>query len=53
MCGIRGMRIGGPLISDDRIGSIDVLRGLALLGIVIVNAAYFGLPLGATLAGDR
>lgn len=45
------MRIGGPLISDDRIGSIDVLRGLALLGIVIVNAAYFGLPLGATLAG--
>ncbi|MAD78105.1 MAG: hypothetical protein CMJ51_04520 [Planctomycetaceae bacterium] len=43
--------ISGPLSPSDRITSIDVLRGLALLGIVIVNAAYFGLPLGGVLDG--
>lgn len=43
--------ISGPLTPSDRIASIDVLRGCALLGIVIVNAGYFGLPLGAELDG--
>jgi len=43
--------ISGPLTRRDRIASIDVLRGLALLGIVIVNAAYFGLPLSEVMNG--
>ena len=43
--------ISGPLTRKDRIASIDVLRGLALFGIVIVNAAYFGLPLSEVLNG--
>ena len=43
--------ISGPLTRKDRIASIDVLRGLALFGIVIVNAAYFGLPLSEVMSG--
>ena len=43
--------ISGPLTASERITSIDVLRGVALLGIVIVNAAYFGLPLAAESGG--
>ena len=43
--------ISGPLTRKDRIASIDVLRGLALFGIVIVNAAYFGLPLSEVMNG--
>ena len=43
--------ISDPLKTSERITSIDVLRGVALLGIVIVNAAYFGLPLAADSGG--
>ena len=43
--------ISGPLTRKDRIASIDVLRGLALFGILIVNAAYFGLPLSEVMSG--
>ncbi len=34
----------------DRIHSIDVLRGFALLGILLVNCAYFALP--QNIAGE-
>jgi uncharacterized protein len=33
-----------PVKSGDRILSLDVLRGFALLGILAVNAAYFAAP---------
>ena len=41
----------GPLRRGDRIEAIDVLRGLALLGIILVNASIFGLPLAALISG--
>ncbi len=41
----------GPLQSSGRIQAIDVLRGIALLGIVVVNAKFFGLPLAAQMDG--
>jgi uncharacterized protein len=41
----------GPLQRNDRIEAIDVLRGLALLGIILVNASIFGLPLAALVSG--
>ena len=34
-----------PTTSNQRIAAIDGLRGFALLGIVIVNAMFFALPL--------
>ena len=37
--------IPAPLSSSERISAIDVLRGFALFGIVVVNAWFFGLPL--------
>ncbi|MEE2973354.1 MAG: hypothetical protein VX672_09525, partial [Planctomycetota bacterium] len=45
--------ISGPLPPARRIAAIDVLRGLALLGIVVVNSAYFGLPLTESLASKQ
>ena len=45
-----------PIKSDQRIEALDVLRGLAIFGILFVNAAYFGLPMmevvQPTLAGE-
>lgn len=46
-----GPNDAGPLRGDGRIEAIDVLRGLALLGIVVVNASIFGLPLAALISG--
>lgn len=43
--------IPAPLSSSERISAIDVLRGFALFGIVVVNAWFFGLPL-ATGSGQ-
>ncbi|MEE8041576.1 MAG: hypothetical protein V3T15_02140, partial [Pseudomonadales bacterium] len=34
----------GPVQSSERIDSVDVLRGFALLGILLMNIIAFGLP---------
>ena len=33
-----------PVAERDRIASLDVLRGLGIMGILMVNAAFFALP---------
>ena len=35
---------GGPVVEDARIDSIDVLRGFALLGILVMNVQLFAMP---------
>ncbi len=35
---------GGPVREDTRIDSIDVLRGFALLGILVMNVQLFAMP---------
>lgn len=43
---------GGPIGSADRIVALDILRGFALLGILVVNVEVFrGADLFRTLAG--
>lgn len=34
----------GPVGAGERIGALDVLRGVAVLGILLMNIAGFGLP---------
>ena len=34
----------GPVSQDDRIDSLDVLRGFALLGILVMNIQLFAMP---------
>ena len=34
-----------PVSGGERIESIDVVRGFALLGILVVNSLFFALPL--------
>jgi uncharacterized protein len=34
----------GPVSSQERLDSVDVLRGFALLGILVMNIVSFGLP---------
>jgi uncharacterized protein len=36
--------VPGPVDESSRIGSIDVLRGFALLGILVINIDFFALP---------
>jgi uncharacterized protein len=36
--------LGSPVRSADRISSLDVIRGVALLGILLMNIVGFGLP---------
>jgi uncharacterized protein len=44
----------GPVASPDRIVALDVLRGFAILGILLVNAPLFLQPLAAlTLGGGE
>ncbi|HEU4402675.1 MAG TPA: DUF418 domain-containing protein [Candidatus Polarisedimenticolia bacterium] len=46
-----------PVTAGERISSVDVLRGVALLGILLMNVVSFGLPEGAyadpTVAGGE
>ncbi len=35
----------GPVASADRISSLDVIRGVALFGILLMNVVGFGLPM--------
>ncbi|RZJ18490.1 MAG: DUF418 domain-containing protein [Brevundimonas sp.] len=42
-----------PVRARDRIATLDVLRGLAVLGILAVNAAAYGLPFGLQMAPDQ
>ncbi len=37
----------GPVLQDARIDSIDVLRGFALLGILVMNIQLFAMPAAA------
>jgi uncharacterized protein len=37
--------LAAPVASADRIASLDVLRGLAVLGILVMNIRNFGLPI--------
>src|SRR5882724_6225849 len=36
-----------PVTAAERIGSMDVLRGAALLGIALMNIIFSGLPMAA------
>ena len=42
-----------PVGSGARIQTLDVLRGVAVLGILAVNAAAFALPMDAALAPEQ
>ena len=43
--------VAGPIAESSRILSIDVVRGFALLGILIVNATFFSVPYGDMMEG--
>jgi uncharacterized protein len=38
--------LAGPVTQQERISSVDVLRGFALLGILVMNIGDYGLPQG-------
>jgi uncharacterized protein len=38
-----------PVAEAERISSIDVMRGVALLGIALMNIIFSGLPMAADL----
>ena len=33
-----------PVLAQERIGTVDIIRGMALLGILIINIDFFALP---------
>ena len=41
-----------PVAQSNRLLAIDALRGFALFGIVLVNAAFFALPLSQSIESD-
>ena len=45
----RGTTIAQPVHESERIATLDVLRGFAILGILIPNIFFFGMPLTASL----
>ncbi|MYB76273.1 MAG: DUF418 domain-containing protein [Chloroflexi bacterium] len=44
---------GGPVPLSERIPSIDILRGFALFGILLVNMHLFGFPAQELLVGSE
>lgn len=42
-----------PVAANARIQTLDVLRGVAVLGILAVNAAAFALPMDAAMAPEQ
>jgi len=42
---------GGPVLRQERIEAIDILRGMAILGILIVNMQLFSMPEGLPVDG--
>jgi len=42
-----------PVAANARIQTLDVLRGVAVLGILAVNAAAFALPMSAAMSPDQ
>jgi uncharacterized protein len=38
----------GPVLGAERIGAMDVLRGVAVLGILLMNILGFALPFAAS-----
>ena len=38
------VELGGPVTQSDRIVSLDVLRGVAVLGILVMNIQSFSMP---------
>jgi len=47
----RGLVPLAPVRSAERVGSVDVVRGFALLGILVMNIVAFALPTSAYMAG--
>lgn len=45
----RGTTIAQPVQESERIATLDVLRGFAILGILIPNIFFFAIPLTASL----
>jgi uncharacterized protein len=41
-----------PVRSTERVGSVDVVRGFALLGILVMNIVAFALPLSAYMGAS-
>lgn len=37
----------GPVAAEERLATLDVVRGLAVLGILVMNVVEFGLPIRA------
>ena len=42
--GVKVAGDAGPVLSTERISSLDVIRGFALMGILLMNVIGFGLP---------
>lgn len=38
---------GSPVMPDERVVTLDVVRGLAVLGILVMNVVEFAMPLAA------